>query len=314
MFSADTARLGKRVYKGVSKAPNRGTVKPGGYIQREMRNKAKSMVVGGDGMSDTRSGLAQTALRQQIAGRKAPPRPLGGVKKKPAAGAKPRVRTMITGATSGKAPNLNPPKAVPQLNINTNGTLQLPFDYQFSQDALNRTETANAELLDVQKEQQQQALSYAQNLRNASQGYSQQKLGSLNDFSGRGVLFSSGYGQQIGRDATAYNNQVNDLNAENTMLNNQFSDQRTQIQTDLKNFLRQQAGQQGVKLDADAGSLGYGKSTKSPIPVKATKTTKVIKPKPKPKPKPKAKKRSNPKPAPRPRRPRNTYALPSAGV
>lgn len=48
---------GNPVYRGASNAPTRGTVDPMGYINRSLASP-----VGGDGMSDKRSGLAQAAL------------------------------------------------------------------------------------------------------------------------------------------------------------------------------------------------------------------------------------------------------------
>lgn len=48
---------GNPIYRGASNAPTRGTVDPMGYINRSLASP-----VGGDGMSDKRSGLAQAAL------------------------------------------------------------------------------------------------------------------------------------------------------------------------------------------------------------------------------------------------------------
>lgn len=51
---------GKKVYGQGSTAPTRGTVKPGGYIKREMKKR------GNMNQSQTRSGLAQQALRRTL--------------------------------------------------------------------------------------------------------------------------------------------------------------------------------------------------------------------------------------------------------
>lgn len=48
---------GNPIYRGASNAPTRGTVDPMGYINRSLASP-----VGGDGMSDKRSGLAAAAL------------------------------------------------------------------------------------------------------------------------------------------------------------------------------------------------------------------------------------------------------------
>jgi len=49
--------VGRPIYRGASNAPTRGTVDPMGYINRSLASP-----VGGDGLSDKRSGLAQAAL------------------------------------------------------------------------------------------------------------------------------------------------------------------------------------------------------------------------------------------------------------
>lgn len=64
--------VGNRIYRGASNAPTRGTVDPMGYIDRSLASP-----VGGDGMSDKRSGLAQAAMaRLQGGGQQNQPPPL----------------------------------------------------------------------------------------------------------------------------------------------------------------------------------------------------------------------------------------------
>ena len=57
-MSAADYMVGRRIYNGASNAPNRGTSDPMGYINRGLGMSP----VGGDGLSDKRSGLAQAAL------------------------------------------------------------------------------------------------------------------------------------------------------------------------------------------------------------------------------------------------------------
>lgn len=59
-----TYLVGNRVYRGASNAPTRGQVDPMGYIERGLRGSP----VGADGMSDSRSGLAQAAMQRLGAG------------------------------------------------------------------------------------------------------------------------------------------------------------------------------------------------------------------------------------------------------
>lgn len=51
--------VGRRVYRGASNAPTRGPVDPMGYINRSLASP-----LGGDGLSDRRTGLAQAALQR----------------------------------------------------------------------------------------------------------------------------------------------------------------------------------------------------------------------------------------------------------
>lgn len=70
-FSRQQAQVGKRIYGGVTQAPNQGQVSAAGaqgYIQRELKNKAAAGVqrrVGGDGKSDNRSAVAAQALNRK---------------------------------------------------------------------------------------------------------------------------------------------------------------------------------------------------------------------------------------------------------
>lgn len=68
-MSAADYLVGSRVYRAASNAPTRGTVDPMGYINRSLGMSP----VGGDGMSDKRSGLAQAAMdRLQNSGMQQP--------------------------------------------------------------------------------------------------------------------------------------------------------------------------------------------------------------------------------------------------
>jgi hypothetical protein len=69
--------MGNPVYRGASNAPTRGTVDPMGYINRSLASP-----VGGDGMSDKRSGLAQAAL-MRLQGMQAPNGGGGGNSQQP---------------------------------------------------------------------------------------------------------------------------------------------------------------------------------------------------------------------------------------
>jgi hypothetical protein len=288
MMNTNKALTGKRVYRMSSHAPTRGTNNPSGYIKRELRNDNKPeraqriqplkpaepvykkaagnhgvSKVGNDGQSDTRSGLASKM--------KPPPRNITKLPSRP----RPRVAGIVkaAGMTGGAAMAAHN-KA--NIAINNNGRLDLPFDYSASQNALEQQQQANQSLLDLQSQQQQHAQEYLKGLRDAQQGYTGQQRQTLNDNAARGTAFSSGYGVQVGQNATNYNNAVNDLGAQNTQFNNSIEAQRTAVNTGLQDYLRQQALARAVKLDNDAGTLGFGVSKAKPVLAKARPRVKAI--------------------------------------
>lgn len=298
MLNLPDMLTGKRVYRMASHAPNRGTVKPKGYIKREIKKQGLRRGVsktGGDGMSDTRSGLAASALRRGMnkatlnkrfaAKGKVPvkaPVARTAAAVSPAAQAAARTALGVSKPVASAAVAAAP-TGPPQVSINPDGTLKLPFNYEFSQNALEKSEEANNALLDLQRQFQQQGLEFTSNMRNAKQGYTTQKRQALNAAAGGGSAFSSAYGNQVVNDATDYNNQVNDLQSRNNVFNTGITNQQNAVVAGLNNFLRKSAGAYGAELDSQAGTLGYGKSTKAAQP--------VAKPKPKPKPRPKGRKK-----------------------
>jgi hypothetical protein len=264
MTNVSKALTGKRVYRMSSYAPTRGTNNPKGYVERELRNRTKPQKVqkqlpqkraepiqkkiagthgvskvGKDGQSDTRSGLAASTLNKPNRRR--------------------RRRSINDSFQKFNRAPLTTPRYKP-IAINSNGRLDLPFDYAAGQGALERQQEANSNLLDLQRQTQEHATSYLQQMRNSQQNYGQVRRQTLNSNAARGSAFSSAYGTAVGRNATDYNNQVNDLNADNTLFNNGVAAQRNDITAGLNDFLRQQALQRGVALGSKAGTLGFGKA------------------------------------------------------
>lgn len=312
---------GKKVYGNGSYRPTAGAVKPAGYIAREMRNQARKRSVsqtGRDGQSDTRSGLAQAAMaRAKAVAAPAPapvaPKPMGMAPTSAPAPTPPvqRPGEPYTETTNqSQAPGVRtfasaPP---PTIQINPNGTLDLPYDIQASADLLAQKEAANQALLDLQSSEQQQALDFTTNRRDLDIDYEGLRREALNRAGGSGTAFSSGYGVAVGNNARDYNNVLNDLIAGNNSFQQDAAKQRNSIVTNFNDFVRKEALDRAARLAEQAGKLGYGKN---PTPTTGTKDPGKVKQVPKKKPKPKPKPKSAPK-KPRPKsKPRNVKLTPA---
>ena len=259
---------GRTVYGSGSYAPTRGPVSPAGaqgYLKREMRKGGNVGLFGGvsrlgrDGQSDTRSGMAAAAMQRQDrwAGKE------GGPGFNPNSTHK-GGKTGITPAQTRPhtiAPPITPQQTqpvTPTVTVNAAGTLELPYNQQYSEDVLAGLADTNQALLALQQQQQQQALAYAEQQRQEGINYTNQQRGTLNDNAARGVAFSSGYGVAVGNDANNHNNMLNQLAQDNANKNAEFEFNRTTIMNAFKDSLRQAAQQYGNELNDDAGSLGYG--------------------------------------------------------
>lgn len=277
---------GRPVYGGGSYAPTRGQVSAQGargYMQRQLRQKAPGnrntfggvSRVGGDGQSDTRSGVARNALQRKL-----------DVTKKTTNGNTTTVtkqqfqnegRQPVKTLNQPKpplGPNGQPVETPPLPTINANGTLDLPYNQQFGMDVLNATQDMNTQLLELQRQQQQNALQFTQGMRQTEQDYGNMQRDTLNDNAARGTAFSSGYGLSVGQNAAAYNQQKNDFEMQNAGVNQDIQNQRLGIQTAFQDMLRQAALARADETSVDAGNLGYGNNKDN---------------NPKPKPKPKSK-------------------------
>lgn len=284
---------GRKVYGQGSYAPNRGKVNPRGYVQRELRkkqimNKNKGVsTFGQDGKSDTRSGAAKAILARRAKAKAGP------VKKKPVKkptamkpmGVTPKPATPST-PPAAEGPNQTgqlPADNFQPIQISPNGTLDLPYDMQSSTDLLAQKEQANAELQSLQAEEQAHNLEFGQAKRDADIDYQDLARSTLANAAGRGVAFSSGYGVQVGRNATDFNNYMSDLIAGDSAFKQDAERRRGGVVTAFNDFLRKDALDRAARAAANAGNLGYGKT-----PVKTNPEPKVPTNKPKPKPKPKA--------------------------
>lgn len=255
MVSVPKALTGKKVYSGGSYAPSKGTNAPSGYLQRELSKRGVSRV-GGDGQSDTRSGLASRALSQHPT--------LGG-----SGWGGQIVRAQVGHSTPGSAPSRPPsnnfgsrpsgPSSAPAsspftpaqapVQVQNNGQLTLPYDYESAMGSLHAHQDADTQLEDLQYQGQQAAAEYLRNLRDVGKAYGKTKQSRLNDYSARGVAYSSGYGNALAEDATAYNTTVNDLNTEHSTYESYLAGKRNTIGAYLQQYLQQAALQQAYLLE-----------------------------------------------------------------
>lgn len=272
MLSQQKAQTGARVYMGARMSPNRGQVSrsgANGYIQRELRNKARSGVitpVGRDGKSDNRSAVAAMALRRQgdkqqyqNQGRRnggKQPFQNGGRQPGGSGGKQP---FQNQGRPNGNSPQDNPSPS--QLIINDQGILELPYNQDFSAAQFQAFADANDKLLDLKAGADQQNLLYSQTKRDNEQAYKALQAQTLNRSAASGTAFSSAYGTAYTNNASGHANDQSKLDAENTAFTQNLAMQRAAIQAALNQQLGLSTQQYGNQLNDLAGTLGYGTGT-----------------------------------------------------
>jgi hypothetical protein len=256
------AQTGNRVYRGVGTSPNMGPVSAKGaqgYIKREL-NKPKQggRPVGRDGKSDSRSGIAGRVLNNNLAqhgGRapvkKNPPKQKGVQSNIP----QPQTQVNPVGSGAGSTP-VQP--QIPQIKVNANGMLELPYSQNLSQGAMQALQGANDELMSLQAEEQDLQRMIAQGRRDADLQYGDLKKSTLNTNASGGTAYSSMYAKGVADNATAYSNTLADLSSQETDAQQQFSNRRASIQNSLSQQLAALAQEEADRLNEDAGDLGYG--------------------------------------------------------
>lgn len=182
-------------------------------------------------------------------------------------------------------PAWTPPNYV---KINSNGQLDLPYSEQFGMDMLNTQQNMNSQLLDLNAQQQNQAMEYMNAKRQAQQDYQDAGRQTLNNDAARGMAFSSGYGKHVADNARNYDQYMGSLEGQNSAFLGQVAQQRQGIETGYNDFLRRAAYQRAMELSGDAGTLGFGQSKPSATYSGSAKLPKINTSKPKPSSKPKA--------------------------
>lgn len=322
MVNIRTAAAGRRQYGMGSYAPTRGKVNPAGYVKRELKGRLGQPVQGRDNFgrpSESRSGLAAAALNKRFKGA-SPPRMLPkkqGVSNGPKFNKKPNaIKGMIPkkaapkggGASSGPLPPSITPAQIratmPTVKINANGRLDLPFDAAYGLGLVEQQQAADAELMQLQQDEQQWGLDLQNARRDLDTQFTDIKRDTLNEHAGRGLAFSSGYGDSVLQNQNQYNTFQNDLASQDALARSGFSNARTGIENAMNDFIRMATQRRVEELSAEAGKLGFGVSGDGNW-IPPTPTPKPpAKPKSKPKNnnKPKEKPKNSPKPPAKPKK------------
>lgn len=257
MLSRNKALMGKRIYNGVSQSPNRGPVSgkgASGYLQRELRKgRMSANTVGRDGKSDSRSGVAANSLRKTKGpGFQNEGRPVVG-----SGGRQPfqNEGRPIVGAQGAQEPAQ---PAQPQITINDQGLLELPYNQEFASEQMGLVGEANEQLMGLNAEAQQQQMEYTTGKRDTQLAYDQLRRQTLNANAAGGTAFSSRYGTAVAQNANQFANQMGGLEQANTLFGQQQAVQRGAIQTNLQQQLAALAQQYANDLGAEAGNLGFG--------------------------------------------------------
>ncbi len=266
-----TTLRGRNVYGSGSYAPTKGRVSAAGsqgYLKRSIRQQINPVrSVGGDGQSDTRSGLAAAAMQRRIAQQPknngfhvASTTPFPTAQQPQPVN--PNGQAVGGGAQSGAAANSM--GGTPQVVVNNNGQLELPYSPAWSQELLTQMGQYNSDLAALQADQQQSNLQFAAQRRLTDTEYTDTKRTTRNRNGGAGTLFSSAYGVQSLDDANDYQNTINELTAQQSASETAYDTQRTAIINGFKSILQQQALQYAESVAENAGSLGYGQESAEP--------------------------------------------------
>lgn len=270
MVSFNKAQTGSRVYRGVGTSPNLGQVSARGaqgYLKREL-NKPQNGVrpVGNDGKSDRRSGVAARALRGgPIAGNLGNnvgrPGPGAGRKNLPSKGVKSNLPQKSRSEGTNSSPvgtSLSTTPTAPQVKVNANGMLELPYSQNMSLSAMKALQGSNEELLALQQEEQALQQEAMQGRRDADLTYRQLQQQNLAGNASSGTAYSSAYGKDVADSASAYSNTLADISRRESDFTQQASLRRAMIQSALAEQLAAAAQENQVELTDQAGELGFG--------------------------------------------------------
>lgn len=256
LASLSSYLTGNRVYNGGTNNPTSGTVNPFGYIQRELRKK----------QSSKRSGLAQTALRmQERQQHKSTSKPIAIVPPKP-------INPTVTSTETGRLVLQETPDPNAAGNV-------LPFDPQTAAQQLLLQKQNQDFNNDLVKQRQQLANSVTTQERDLDLQLPTALRNVLNNFAGRGMAYSSGYGTEYGNTQADFARQRADLERQLQEGMADYDAQQQQAANDYQLALAQLADSSAEGLSEDAGDLGLApvvapkiaKPVTKGLPKKATK-------------------------------------------
>lgn len=267
---------GKTVYRNSSYAPTRGTNSPTGYIQREMAKRGIQpttgnvgtsggiSTVGGDGQSDTRSGLASNALNSTSVG----------------------TGTELNSGATGALVTQNSPTA----QISAIGEINLPYNFSSNQNLIAQKQAAQQSLLELNQQRQQQNLQYLNDVEDTNNDFNTSKGQITRGASGRGLLFGTAHGKTARDNYDSFSNMMSRLASNEKAAGDNYTDQQNQIIQNLNDQIVAEAQRQGYEASQNAGKWTVTKKA-DPKPVAAAATKATYKPAAKPKPKSSKKKK-----------------------
>lgn len=265
---------GRKVYGQGATAPTRGQVDPGGYIRRELsrRNTQQGVSrVGRDGQSDTRSGIAAKAIHGNIGNNIGRPN-ANGMQQPGQQMSQWQAPTFGQGAGQGSAvttPGVGMGAAPPTpVQVNNNGVLELPYNSEYANQALDAQQSFDDEMMSLNFEEQNQQAEMARFMRELESGYVDRQRETLSGAAGNGMLYSSQYTTGANNDATQYNNTKNDATNQNTNFMSQLAARRNSAQSGFNQLIQRITQGYADSLSEDAGNLGYGVSAPTGAPAR----------------------------------------------
>lgn len=142
------------------------------------------------------------------------------------------------------------------LSVNPTGQIKYPFRAQALRELIDRRAGDRQQLLQLDIEGREKENDYVKNLRDLSQKFQSDKLGTLNTNASRGTAFSSAYGRQSSELSKFFNQSVGDLRQQRKTFRNADLSQRALIKTGYNDFLRglvQQQSENDVQYGSDPG-------------------------------------------------------------
>lgn len=290
---------GKTIYRNSSYAPTRGRNNPAGYLQRELSKQGLVNAnnnatpnsnpnggnvgvfggvsrVGGDGESDTRSGVAAGALKT----------------------------TGAVGTSQGQGnglvtatPGLTTPET-PKAQISAIGEIKLPYNFNSTANILSEQQAAQQALLEIKKQRDANQLDYLRQSAMTQDEFDDTMDTSKNVAASRGLSFASAHGKDVSQNYNRFSDMMQQLAADAAAKENSAVESQNIVTTGLNAKLQQELAAQGFEAMEKGGQWVV---TKKPTPTA----------KPSAKPKPAAKK---PAAKPKPKNTKNNSKSGSVGI